>query len=59
MGAWASVLRRRGRDFHGGYGALAVRLRGVVMISWKALTQEGKAAVSVFILIVEAFLLWG
>ena len=57
MGAWPAVLRRCGRYFHGGYVALDGSLRGSVMM-WQALTQEGKAAVSVFILIVEAWLLW-
>jgi hypothetical protein len=29
------------------------------MIGWNDLTEEGKALASVFILIVEALLLWG
>ena len=54
MGAGASVLRRRWSNLYGG-GVSVVFCGGGAVMMWEALTQEGKAAVSVFILIVEAF----
>ena len=59
MGAGIALWRLRRRDADRG-GEFVVLCGGdTVMIGWDDLTDEGRTAVLIVVLIVEAWLLWG
>ena len=59
MGEGIAVLWLRRRDDYRGGGVVVVCGGDVLMIGWNDLTDEGRTAVLIVALIVEAWLLWG